>query len=215
MKNFALSALAIAAVAGAASGQPLKWFQWTGQVAIPDAPAAGSNPNSASVFIDVPADAGGLNLIGDLNVDILIAHTWQGDLNLELVAPGGQTVGLLNRPGTTSQFGAPFGFSTDNFGNPTTGAVFLFDDEAAATYEQAFPTGTANPTGSFKPENALSVLDGTSKVGRWQLRVTDQGAGDVGSIRGFSLHFTNVIPAPGAIALFGAAGLAAARRRRA
>ena len=210
MKNFALSALAIAAVAGAASGQPqMKWFQWNGQVAIPD--NNGSAGGFTSVFIDVPADPEGLNIIGDLNVDGIIAHTWQGDLRVQLVAPGGTVVTLMDRPGFS---GAGFGFSTDNIGNPTTGVPFLWDDEAAATYEQAFPSGTNNPTGGFRPENPLSVLDLTSKVGRWEFRVSDNAAADAGSIRQFSLHFTNV-PAPGAIALFGAAGLAAARRRRA
>lgn len=211
MKNAVLGAVALAVLAGAADAQ-VKWFKWDGNVAIPDGINTGPNPSSASVFIDVPNSG----LIEDLNVDVIIAHTWQGDLSIRLTGPGGQSVVLMDRPGTTAAFGSPFGFSNDNLGNPTTGAKFIFDDQAALVYDTGYPgagtAGITNISGAHRPENLLSAFNGTNKQGRWTLTVTDNAGGDLGSVRNFGLTFT--VPAPGAVALFGAAGLAAARRRR-
>lgn len=211
MKKAVFSAVALAMLAGAANAQ-VKWLKWDGVVAIPDGNATTLVPGQASVFIDVPN--GGL--IEDLNVDVIVAHTWQGDLRLVLTGPGGQSVTLMDRPGTTASFGSPFGFSNDNLGNPTTGAKFIFDDSAALVYDTGYPgagtAGITNISGAHRPENPLSVFNGLNKQGRWTLTVFDNAGGDTGSIRNFGLSFT--VPAPGAVALFGAAGLAAARRRR-
>jgi len=210
MKNAVLGAVALAVLAGAANAQ-VKWFKWDGNVAIPD--NTGPTGGFVSVFIDVPNSGN----IEDLNVDLIIAHTWQGDIVADLVAPGGQTVRLLDRVGNGANPGVGVGFSADNFGNPATGAKFILDDSAAAAYDNT-PNGTvaspgiANVSGAWKPHSPLSAFNGLNKQGRWELRVSDWAGLDLGSVRNFGLTFT--VPAPGAVALFGAAGLAAARRRR-
>ncbi len=211
MKSAVLGAVALAVLAGAADAQ-VKWFKWDGVVTIPD--NTGPSGGSVSVFIDVPNSGN----IEDLNVDLIIAHTWQGDIIADLIAPGGQTVRLLDRVGNGANPGVGVGFSADNFGNPTTGAKFILDDSAAVPYDNApngnvaGTVGIANVAGSWKPHSPLSALNGLNKQGRWTLRVSDNAGLDTGSIRNFGLTFT--VPAPGAVALFGAAGLAAARRRR-
>lgn len=177
--------------------------------AIPDnQPATGAN-----LSITVPDIDQDCPLIWDLNVDVLIRHSWQGDLTLRLThVESGTSVVLMNRPGFTT---TGFGFSNDNLGNPTTGARFIFDDEAANVYDTGSPgTPVNNPTGSWRPENSLSAYDQLAKAGTWTLNVTDSAGSDTGRIEGFSLHFVNKVPEPATLGLLAIGSLALIRRRR-
>src|SRR6185436_1377202 len=96
-------------------------------------------------------------IITDLNVGLIISHTWQGDViaTLEHVGFGGP-VSLINRPGGT---GTAVGYSADNFGNLANNQYFVLDDEALGVYDTpAFggvgptATGTNNVTGNWKPD---------------------------------------------------------------
>lgn len=211
-KKFALAglmALGISTVAGA------QVYTSSGNsIAIPDL-------NSVGAVLDlVVTDA---FIITDLNVGLIITHTWQGDViaTLEHVGFGGP-VTIINRPGST---GTLFGYSNDNYGNLTSGAYFVLDDEALGVYDTPAmggvgPTGTlgiANVTGNWRPDGGptdgvgdLSVFDGQSVAGTWRLRVTDHAGGDVGFIRALQL----TIPGPASLALLGLAGLAGHGRRR-
>jgi hypothetical protein len=64
------------------------------------------------------------------------------------------------------------GSSGDNFTDT------VFDDEAAT----AIGSGAAPFTGSFRPEEPLSALDGKSITGQWKLRVSDQAGEDTGTL---------------------------------
>jgi subtilisin-like proprotein convertase family protein len=153
-------------------------------------------------------------LITDLNVDLLIQHTWQGDLTVELEKDGTR-ITLIDRPGVPQ---STFGFSTDNFGNPSNGTEMLLDDEASLYYDLPDTSGFNNPTGAWKPSpGLLSAFDGFSTAGLWTLYVTDSAGGDQGSILQWSLHATTAaVPEPTLLALMGVgfAGVLVRRRRR-
>jgi subtilisin-like proprotein convertase family protein len=108
-------------------------------------------------------------ITADLNVRILISHTWDSDLYIYLRGPDGTTVLLVNRRGG----------SGDNFNNT------ILTDEAATSI--AF--GVAPFSGSYRPEQSLSAFDGKNAFGTWTLYIADLAALDVGTLHSWSLTF--------------------------
>ncbi|HXV43927.1 MAG TPA: S8 family serine peptidase, partial [Anaerolineae bacterium] len=89
----------------------------------------------------------------DVNVTLSISHTWDADLDLFLRAPNGTEVGLSSGNGG----------SGDHYLNTT------FDDEAVTPITSGAPPFS----GSFRPEQPLSLLDGSNANGTWALQVRD------------------------------------------
>src|SRR3989304_2469686 len=77
---------------------------------------------------------------------------------------------------------ADTGGSGDNYMNR------VFDDEASTL----ITSGTAPFTGSYKPEESLSYLDGKALDGLWKLSIYDDAGGDTGYLAasGWSLTVT-------------------------
>jgi subtilisin-like proprotein convertase family protein len=127
-------------------------------VAIPDESSVG-----AASTINVAA----AGLVKDLDVRITsLAHTWVGDLAIDLTSPDGTTVRLVQHPG-----------GPDNGGDNLINTVF--DDEAPTNISQ----GAAPYTGAFRPQNdQLSRFDGQQQQGTWTLRVRDLFEGDTGTL---------------------------------
>ena len=119
-------------------------------------------------------------------------HAFPDDVDILLVGPGGQNAILMSDVGGSS---------------PTSGITLTLDDAAASNLPDAGPLAS----GTFKPTNsglgdafpapapapsggsALSVFNGTLPNGVWRLYVTDDSAGDAGSISGgWCLNITTV-----------------------
>ena len=124
---------------------------------------------ATSSTITIAADA----TIADLDVTVNIDHTYDGDLSMTLTSPAGRTVRLSTRRGG----------SGDNFRNT------VFDSEAAIAINQ----GTAPFTGSYKPEDSLTIYNGKHAAGAWHLRVQDWANGDTGTLLDWSLA---ILPSP-------------------
>jgi hypothetical protein len=118
-----------------------------------------------------------------------ISHTYPDDLDILLVAPGGQKVLLMSDAGG---------------GTGINNVTLTFDDAAASN----LPDSSAIVSGTYKPTDfttgdafpspapagpygtALSVFNGLNPNGTWSLYVMDDAAGDSGSIAGgWSLKF--------------------------
>ncbi len=108
--------------------------------------------------------------ITDLNVRLNISHTFDSDLSITLITPSGLRISLLSGVGS----------SGDNFTNT------ILDDEATA----AISAGSAPFTGSYRPTDLLSAVDGLSANGTWTLEVQDTASGDTGTLTNWQLIFT-------------------------
>lgn len=155
----------------------------------------------------------------DVNVTVDIAHTWAGDLTMKLQSPSGTLISLVSRAGYAEPADDGSGCCGESsdlvFGN-----IYTFDD-AAASSSETMGSGGEDPIASFSlfssgfgTDHGLTSLNGESSAGVWTLYIGDGAAGDVGVFDGFTLSLSGV-PAPGALALLGLAGLAGTRRRRA
>ena len=128
------------------------------------------------------------------------SHTASSDVDVLLVGPGGQTAMIMSDVGGQ---------------NLVTIATITLDDRAANSLPEGFPlsTGTFRPTNVqevadvFPPpappspssSSALAVFNGTNPNGLWRLFVVDRGAGDSGSIEGWSLLITSANGGPQAV----------------
>ena len=134
----------------------------TGNVAIP-------LPDLATT--DIPINVTDTGFVGDVNVRLRLNHTFDGDLEIRLIAPDGTAVLLSDNRGG----------SGDNFGtgaNDCSGVQTAFDDSAA----NAISAGVAPFAATFRPDQLLSAMNGKQMNGVWKIRITDTGAADVGTL---------------------------------
>lgn len=115
-------------------------------------------------------DIGDSYAIGDLNVNLDITHTWDGDVKAYLIAPDGTRVELFTSVGS----------SGDNFTNT------VLDDQAAT----AIGSGAAPFTGAFRPAGSLATLAFMDVQGTWKLEITDQAGQDQGTLNSWSLSIS-------------------------
>ncbi|MBX2978018.1 MAG: proprotein convertase P-domain-containing protein [Flavobacteriales bacterium] len=160
--------------------------QCYGSTALPQIPDNGCGANN---YYEVGIPISGLpnNLsnapLGTLleSVDLMVAHTYRGDLRIHLVSPQGQQRDLFLRKPSTNAGG-------DNLGNPSncpSGALKLRDGAAALT---TMSSSSNNVTGTFAPEQTLAGFTGNPN-GTWILRICDAAAQDVGRLRHVQLNF--------------------------
>jgi len=145
--------------------------------AIPD-----NNPTGITVTMNVTENVS----ITDLDVNLNISHTWVGDMTVTIKSPTGTMATIVDRPGTPP---GTFGCSGDNI-------VATLDDEAATAIESECAGSTPTINGSFIPNNPLSVFDGESTLGVWELTVADFAAPDTGTINSWGIDFDYEVTAP-------------------
>ena len=163
--------------------------QCYGATALPQIPDNGCGSNNyyeAGIAISgEPTSLGNAPLQARLeSVDLIVAHTYRGDLRVHLVSPTGQQRDLFLRKPATSAGG-------DNLGDPSNcpGAILKLKDGAAALSTM---NGSNNSvTGTFAPEQPLSDLTGDPN-GTWIIRICDAAAQDVGRLRYVKLNFVTL-----------------------
>ena len=136
-------------------------------VPLPVPPGDPNGTGTTVSTIHVPDDF----FVQDVNVQLNIDHTFDGDLRAVLIAPDGTRVKLFNRVGGDG----------DNF----TGTII--DQQS----DQRLVDASAPFTGTFRPSDDLSLLNGQHAQGDWQLEITDSAVGDSGSLLSWSLILNN------------------------
>ena len=114
--------------------------------------------------------------IADVDVVLDIAHTWNSNLDVYLIAPDGTSVELFTDVGR----------DTNNFKDT------ILDDEAS----KSIKNGSGPFTGSFKPEKSLSKLDGKNAQGTWKLKVEDDATRYAGRLKSWGLVIESTEPLP-------------------
>jgi len=109
--------------------------------------------------------------VTDVNVIIDITHAWMWDLQIYLKAPDGTEILIYDRSCGSS------GVQRKNM-NAT------FDDAAASVV-----CNNADPaiSGVTKSDNQLSIFNGLSSLGDWEIKVVDNASGDVGTLNNWSI----------------------------
>jgi subtilisin-like proprotein convertase family protein len=117
------------------------------------------------------------------SVGVRITHTFDRDLSINLVSPGGKVVPLaVSRGG-----------SGDGYGSGATncrGSLALFADTFGPSITTPGNVPPAPIVGSFKPEQPLSALVGGPARGNWVVLANDGAGGDTGRLDAVSLNLT-------------------------
>jgi uncharacterized repeat protein (TIGR01451 family) len=151
-------------------------------VAIPTGPAVVSSTLVVS---------GAAPYLLDLNMTTQIPHTFAADLDITLTSPAGTVVTITtdNGAGNDDVFN---GTLWDDSANPA-GQVPYTTNNGLVT-DQAYVNLTAATP--LVPEEAMGAFIGEDPNGTWTLTVSDDLAGDGGSINAWSLDVTTLPNAP-------------------
>lgn len=176
---------------GAAPDSPLGTFPGTGLGAIPDSPGGTPPTYGTPLVISYPV-TGISGPVTDVSVSITLTHSWAGDLDMVLAAPGGSpNLVVVGHIGVTAA--GSFGSSSDYNG------TYVFSDSAAganiwtAAASTPIPAGTYRTTvrgmaGTTNPPAVTSLnttfggLTPAQANGTWTLTIRDGGGGDTGSV---------------------------------
>ncbi|QEL16879.1 S8 family serine peptidase [Limnoglobus roseus] len=155
-------------------------FTGTGTLAAADTSSAsgGSLPRAIGDLqtVEIPIVIDQTGSIAGVTLTVFIEHANVGDLTLQLRAPDGTVVTLVERRGSN---GSGFRDTT-------------FDDAARTLISKA-----KSPfTGSYRPEQPLSDFRGMNASGTWTMIVTDGKAGNTGTVTSVKLAVTTTSLAP-------------------
>jgi len=128
-----------------------------------EVPSSITDKKTITSVIDIAEAA----TVADVDVELTLTHSNDGDLDIFLIGPDGTRVEL----------------STDNGGDGDDFIGTIFDDEAPISITE----GSAPFTGSYRPEGSLAALDGVPVAGTWALEITDDSRSRTGELLHWSL----------------------------
>jgi uncharacterized repeat protein (TIGR01451 family) len=157
-------------------------FPDTTPVAIPTGPAV----VSSTIIV-----SGAATYLIDLNATTFITHTFPGDIDMTLTSPSGTVVTLTtDNAGTNDDVFN--GTVWDDSANP--GGQVPYTSNNGLVTDQTYAIGVlASP---LVPEEAFGAFIGEDPNGTWTLTISDDAAGDGGSLNNWSLDVTTLPGAP-------------------
>ncbi len=119
--------------------------------------------------------------------NMLIHHTWIGDVKATLISPSNVSYVLFDRPGVpTSSQGCSQNHILATFDDGATLTAAQLESTCNTASSSTPPPYTIN--GTYKPVTLLAPLVGNSPNGTWTLQVQDFVNADGGSIQGWGLE---------------------------
>jgi subtilisin-like proprotein convertase family protein len=139
-------------------------------------------PGSAAVTSSTITVSGAPTYLFDVNLKTFITHTFAADLDMTLTSPQGTIVTLStdNGGGNDNVFN---GTLWDDDANPG-GQVPYANNNGVAT-DQAYANNVVVP--KAVPEEAMAAFIGENPNGQWTLRISDDLAGDAGTLNRWNL----------------------------
>lgn len=181
-------------------------FNGTGGGPIPDCTGCSGaanypNPNGS---LDFTFDVAGVASVSDIGVEFTADHTWIGDVQIELIAPGGSPSFILMQQigsavatsfGDSSNLGGTYGFQNGSATNIHTVAT-----DAGCGTDCVVPSANSVTIGVLSagtPTDMTAAFAGMVEgdiTGTWTLRFQDGGAGDTGNVDSALLFFGQTVP---------------------
>lgn len=116
-------------------------------------------------------------VVSDVNLGVLLSHTFRSDLQITLTSPNNTTIQIMT-----------------NVGGGANNLSVLFDDEAASAvsgHTTNDNTAAVPPyQRTFRPTAALAAFDGENAAGTWTMVICDSVAQDVGTFIRTDLFIT-------------------------
>ena len=159
-------------------------------VAIPDANATGIQ--STIAIAGIPAGAIVTNVSVRFNIP---AHTWVGDLDINLIAPNGGNLNLVGGLDNGTGSNGTDGFVNTVISSTSTTPISGAPAPRTGTFAAEKRAGYG-PTGNTQTVTDWPGLLGTLN-GNWRLAIADFFSGDVGTLTDWTLSITYGAPATG------------------
>ncbi len=138
------------------------------------------NNSSVTSTISIASSA----VIDDLNVDLLIDHTYVGDLTITL-SHAGTSVVLVDRPGVPASSSGCSGNDID---------CTLDDESTNGTVEDVCAGTSPTISGTFASMASLSAFDGLDQQGIWTLTIDDAHPQDGGTLDEWCMTIIEGVP---------------------
>jgi subtilisin-like proprotein convertase family protein len=184
------------AVSNSANNITAATFPGTGVGAIPDG-LAGTPPQYGAPLVVSFAVAGVSAAVTDVSVSMTLTHTWVGDVDVILRAPGGTpSMVVVSRIGVTTatSFGSANDYSgTYVFTDTATGANIWTAAAAnpvpAGSYRTTAPgqAGQTNPAPVTSLNTTFGGMTPAAANGAWTLSFRDAASADIGTVTAASL----------------------------
>ncbi len=161
-------------------------------LAIPDGVAAGVQ--STIAVAGIPAGA----IVSNISVRFSIpAHTWVGDLDINLIAPNNVNMNLVGGLDNGTGSNSTDGFLNTVISSTSVGVISGAPAPRTGTYAAERRNGYG-PTGNTQTSAATNWANlQTTLNGNWRLAIADFFGGDVGTLTDWTITITYGAPAAG------------------
>jgi subtilisin-like proprotein convertase family protein len=148
-------------------------------------------PTGPAVVTSTVVVSGVNTFLHDVNLTTFMPHTFAADLDVTLMSPAGTVVTLTtdNGAGNDNVFN---GTVWDDFANPA-GQVPYVTNNGLVTDHAYVNLTLASP---LVPEESMAAFRGEDANGTWTITISDDLAGDGGSLDSWSLELTTLTTAP-------------------